>query len=184
MKTLWVILVLASFSIMGCDTNGITEAEAESQIATASSSANTGSKDCGCRNVQAIVNVTLDPETFVSEGTVRGDINGTAGLTPDPTSLAPVTGEIFPPLEPQTFAFMGQAVISTKRGDFTLRVAGINESVPGGVSAQFGKITDGTGVYSGATGTLFFAAQNDNETGLGARLELSGQICYSRSRCN
>lgn len=180
MKSIGLLLFVGGFLVTSCDTNGIVEDEAH--VAVASSAVN--DNDCGCRNVEAVVNVVLNPETLTTEGTIRGGINGTVALTIDPSSISPVSGEIFPPLEPGTIVFMGEADISTKRGDFKLRVGGINEAVPGGVSAQFGKITDGTGVYYGSAGTFFVAAQNDNETGLSAELNLNGRICYSRRACN
>ncbi|MFK7848377.1 MAG: hypothetical protein AB8G77_24020 [Rhodothermales bacterium] len=183
-KSIYVFFLIVGFIITGCDANSITEEESPvAPAALGGDHAYKKNQDCGCRNIEAELLVTLNPETLVTEGTIRGDINGSVGLIADPSSIAPVSGDLYPPLEPQTVVFMGQATLATQRGDLMIRVAGVSESVAGGVSAQFGKITGGTGRYSNATGTFFFAAENLRESGLTSRLDMEGQICYMPKSC-
>ena len=182
MAKIALVALVAVLLLAGCDSQALVT-EDETELLTSSQSVRNGSRQsCGCQMIKGIINVTLDPESLTTEGVSRGGIKGKVGLVVDPASIVPIVSEQFPPVVAETWSFLAEALFTTKKGDLTMRVGGINEGIPGGVSAQIGKIIGGTGIYEGSTGTFFFSAQNDEETGLNVELNMQGEICYAEKR--
>ena len=126
--------------------------------------------DSGCEFVEATL-VSFTDDGLTTQGVIRGDIEGTTmfqigELTPIGTSLA----------------YTGSLTIMTEDGSFTTTSTGAFEPAPGGLGTQYDRLIpeDGTGIYAGATGELFFNYRT-NEAGNGFLSSVSGTICLADS---
>ena len=180
MKQTVGFIILAFLVFSGCDFSEVEETDNPEIVAASATSDDNG---CGCKTIKGTVQSVVDFETFTAQGSIDGDLKGSILFTGDPTAVSPISGETYPPLNPETLTFTGQVEISTKKGTITTRSVGVFEAGPLGNGTQFDHIVSGTGDYADATGTLFFNVQSD-ESGANFFEEVSGQICMSKKVCS
>jgi hypothetical protein len=135
----------------------------------------TGEKRCG--RVSANLIAVVDFATFTADGAIHGTLNGAIHYDGDATSVIPVNGSLFPPAR-DALAFSGQLTISTVHGDLVTRNAGVFETGPFGKGTEIGNVVDGTGIYAGATGSLYFTTRSDG-SGTVFSERVSGTVCLS-----
>lgn len=119
-----------------------------------------------CRPVRA--------EIDLSTGTISGNLhlNGTVAFSSDGSGTPPLTA-------PATSSvFSGPLVITTARGTLTVRETGMFSSrtgnPDGAVLVSWGDSANGTGVFEGLTGDLFFTGQNVDGVFL---VKVQGALC-------
>jgi len=138
-----------------------------------------GARHSGCHRVNAeIIDApTTDgctsPFGFCAAGNASGNqgLNGTTFYTFDGFSPAPATA-------PGLGESSGILVYTTAHGTLTVRETGIGNmgaKALGGVGASLEQVLEGTGRFTGATGTLYLAstAANGQYTAI-----VTGQLCY------
>jgi len=83
---------------------------------------------------------------------------------------------VYPPVEPaSTWTYRGTLVLSTKLGDLVTTDVGVLDTV-GGVFTELVRVQSGTGLYVGATGTLYmFGTTYADGSGFGG--DVRGQLC-------
>jgi hypothetical protein len=181
MKNLIVpsILLVVALLLVGCDQGELVSLpvdEPTQEIASVNTAAEDDENDCGCRAIEATLFSSADFNAFTAEGIIVGDLDGSIMFTGDPNSVAQITSQTFPPLNPTTSSFTSQLEITTDDGMLTTRGVGVAEFGPFGVGAEFHRIIAGTGAFSEATGTLYFNVVAD-ETGANFVEDVSGEIC-------
>lgn len=124
----------------------------------------------GCKAVKANQRVALTGPT-----TTAGVITGN-GLLKGTTAFAFTTGPT-PTAEPGVSFYAGDLTITTDRGVLTTRDVGLFDTARG-VFTDVGRVTGGTGVFAGATGTLFF--NGTTADGATFAVALAGELCLAR----
>ncbi len=130
--------------------------------------------DDGRVEIEATIESALSASGFRTEGTIRGDLEGTTTFDGDALSLGVI---VDPPngLTGTTLSYTGTLTIVTEDGTLTTRGAGIFEAVPFGVGTQFDRVVSGTGIFEGATGVFYFNFVAD-ETGAVFTSAVTGEI--------
>lgn len=83
---------------------------------------------------------------------------------------------VTPPVEPATtWTYAGELVVSTWLGELTFSDVGIFDTA-GGAFTEFDRLTSGTGLFEGASGTLFINGFGF-EDGTGFASDIRGTIC-------
>ena len=138
-----------------------------------------------CHNVRAklvVVRVSANcssPVDFCSAGTIAGGgiVNG--ALAGNVLGLAPGAG--LPGLVPSsTLSFVAVHTIETARGILTMLGTGVFDTARGEF-AEIDPVTSGTGVFQGATGTLWLTGTS-SDGGVSFAGDVIGQVCVARSR--
>lgn len=130
-----------------------------------------------CHSINTTQTTVADFANFTTAGEIKsGFLKGETTFTGDPSSLTPITGSTAPPVELQTFSYTGELEITTAKGTLTTRSVGVFEGVPFGRGSQFDHVIDGTGLYAGANGFLYFNFVAD-ETGGAFTSTVSGEVC-------
>lgn len=177
MKTIIYLTALILIpTLAGCDQEAALVTSPDTLPGVEAAKAADDEHDCGCTDIEATLFSVVDFATFTAEGTIVGDLEGAISFTGDPTSVTPVSGDNFPPLDPTTSAFTSRLVITTEAGTLTTRGVGIAEFSPPGVGAEFHRIIGGTGTFVGSTGTLYFNVEGD-ASGQRFTEAVTGQIC-------
>lgn len=117
------------------------------------------------------------PVNFCAAGVVLADglLNGTT--TAVVLGLAPSVG--LPGVEPATTAsYAGERTITTHQGVLTLRFTGVFDTARGEFS-ELERVQDGTGKFSGATGTLFVFGTSSAD-GTSFQAQIQGEICTAK----
>lgn len=123
-----------------------------------------------CKAVEARQRVALTgPTTTAGVITNNGLLKGTTAFTfttgPTPTA------------EPAVSFYAGDLTITTDRGTLTTRDVGLLDTARG-VFTDVGRVTGGTGVFAGATGTLFF--NGTTADGATFAVAIAGELCLAR----
>lgn len=116
----------------------------------------------GCHAVHAVIidapstENCMSPFGFCAAGEARGNqgLNGSTLFTLDGFSSAPATAPGFGETS-------GVLVYTTRHGTLTVRETGVGNmgsKALGGVGASLEQVLEGTGRFSGATGTLYLAS--------------------------
>lgn len=141
-----------------------------------------------CTRVRADIDTTITAEDCTSpyglcaagEVTRNGLLGGTTWFVGEGLGGGAV-GEpsvVTPPVEADTtWTYAGTLVITTDDGTLTLEDVGVYDTV-GRPYSEFQRVVDGTGVFEGATGTLFSYGWA-KEDGSGFRGRLRGKICWA-----
>ena len=130
-----------------------------------------------CHQINTTLRSVANLAEFTTEGEIQsGILKGTTKFVGDGTSLTQITGESSRPIEPSTFSYTGDLKITTPKGTLTSRSVGLFESVPFGFGTQFDRVIDGTGLFEGTKGFLFYNFATD-ETGAAFTSQVSGEIC-------
>jgi hypothetical protein len=123
-----------------------------------------------CKKVDADQDVTVTgPGTTTGTITRGGILNGTtsdvftSGFTPTP--------------DPDTFSYTDTLTITTDQGMLTTSDVGIFD-IARGVFSSIARITSGTGIFAGATGTFFISGSTTD--GIHFQDRIIGQICLAR----
>ena len=133
-----------------------------------------------CQDIDTASTVAADVANFSSDGSIdSGPLQGTTHFTGDPESVVAIVSQVSPPLEPMTFSYTGDTVISAQGGVLTLRGAGVFERKPFGAGTLFSRVLTGTGGFAGATGSLYFNFSSDDQGNLTGTL--TGSICTPTS---
>jgi hypothetical protein len=136
-----------------------------------------------CRKVKAAVAVVstsencTSPIAFCSTGTVSagGMLNGAFAGTV--LALAPAAG--LPAFVPAaTVSFVANHAIETPRGTLSMVGTGVFDTARG-VFAEADPITGGTGVFAGATGTLWLTGTSP-DGGATFAGDVTGEVCVAR----
>ena len=123
-----------------------------------------------CKAVDADQEATLTtPLTTTGSITRGGILNGTTADAFDPLSITPT-------IVPTTIAFTDTLTITTDQGTLTTSDQSLFDTVAG-VFSTIAKITGGTGIFAGATGTLFISGYTTNGTDFQDRI--IGEICLA-----
>jgi hypothetical protein len=131
-----------------------------------------------CEKIDASYVAAPDPDSFSSTGEITsGLLQGATRFTGDTASLVQLSAPVFPPVEPLTFAYTGDTMITTAQGSLTVRGAGVFERVPSGRGTLLNRVIDGTGIFTGSTGFLFFNF-NFGEQGM-FESTVAGEICLA-----
>jgi hypothetical protein len=134
--------------------------------------------------------------TFFSEGCTSPVGLCTAGQVTTPTGAilgvasytaqgigGGVVGEasvVTPPVEPSTtWTYAGELVISTALGELVMSDVGIFDTA-GGAFTEFDRVVSGTGLFTGASGTLFINGFGF-EDGSGFYSDIRGTLCVPAS---
>jgi hypothetical protein len=137
-----------------------------------------------CQQVRAkehAVRVTegcTSPVGFCVEGIISGGgwINGKTKATI--LGLAPSVG--LPGIEPETtLSVAGHRTIETQHGILTLRFTAVFDTARGEFSELL-RVTDGTGKFLGATGTLYLTGRLSAD-GISIEGDFTGVICLAGS---
>ena len=156
---------------------------AESSATTVDASAN------GCKKVEGRVNITSVPSGCSSplhmcgEGTIKGDIKGQVSVATTWMGLSALLPEMPPasPLPGMSNAYVifmtADTVFTTADGTLTSQDATTLSGLTGEY-AEVITITEGTGSYAGATGTIIAAGTSSLESG-SASGTYSGNICFN-----
>lgn len=135
-----------------------------------------------CQAIKAKEHAVLVTEGCTSpvglcvEGVITGGgwINGTTRATI--VGLAPSVG--LPGIEPETtLSAAGDRTIVTSHGTLTLRFTAVFDTARGEFSELL-RITEGTGKFLGATGTLFL---NGRLSGISVEGDFTGAVCLANS---
>ncbi len=135
-----------------------------------------------CQRIRAkehAVRVTegcTSPVGFCVEGVINGGgwINGKTSATI--LGLAPSVG--LPGIEPETtLSVAGDRTIVNSQGTLTLRFTAVFDTARGEFSELL-RVTDGTGKFLGATGTLFLTGQLSAD-GISIEAEVTGVVCLA-----
>lgn len=124
----------------------------------------------GCKAVKADQRVALTgPATTAGAITNNGLLKGTTAFafTAGPTPTA----------EPGVAFYAGDLTIATDRGTLTTRDVGLFDTARG-VFTDVGRVTGGTGVFAGASGTLFFNGATADGTTFA--VAIGGELCLAR----
>jgi hypothetical protein len=133
--------------------------------------------DGRCHTIRATQAAVADFEAFTTTGEITsGLLKGTTRFTGDQTSLTQITGTDSPPINLLTYSYTGDLKITTRKGTLTTRSVGVFEGIPFGVGVQFDRIIEGTGVFEGADGVLFFRFKAD-DTGAAFTSSVNGEVC-------
>ena len=100
-----------------------------------------------------------------------GLLNGTTFYVVD--SVGPGAGVGLNPAEVLSYA--GELTITTRRGTLTTQDLGVVDYAEG-VFSEFDIVTGGTGIFEGATGTLFIFGSATPESFMG---KIEGKICLA-----
>ena len=73
-------------------------------------------------------------------------------------------------------SYTGDLQITTPKGTLTTRSVGVFEGGPFGRGTQFDRVIAGTGLYSGASGFLYFNFEA-NDTGAAFTSSVVGEVC-------
>jgi hypothetical protein len=137
-----------------------------------------------CQQVRAkehAVRVTegcTSPVGFCVEGVIAGGgwINGKTKATI--LGLAPSVG--LPGIEPETtLSVAGDRTIETSHGTLTLRFTAVFDTARGEFSELL-RVTDGTGKFVGATGTLYLMGRLSAD-GISIEGDFTGEVCLADS---
>lgn len=129
-----------------------------------------------CLDIDTPYTIQADSDAFSGNGSIAdGPLRGNTRFTGDASSLVPIVSTPSPPLEPLTFSYAADTVITTPTGTINLRGAGVFERVAGGHGSLFNRVTGGTGAYTGATGRLYY--NFDTQAGGRVSGRLSGEVC-------
>jgi hypothetical protein len=132
-----------------------------------------------CHSINTTQTAVADFENFTTTGEIKsGFLKGMTNFTGDPLSLTQITSAASPPVVPETFSYTGDLQITTPKGTLTTRSVGVFEGVPLGRGAQFDRVIAGTGLYSGATGFLYFNFEAD-DTGAAFTSTVNGEVCIN-----
>ncbi len=127
--------------------------------------------DSDCQTINAFL-VSTTEDGVTTEGVITGDLEGTTMFAID----------LDPPPSPvgNSLAYTGSLTITTEDGSFTTNGTGVFEPGPGGLGTQFDRLDpeQGTGIYAGATGELFFNFRT-NDAGDGFASVVTGTICLA-----
>ncbi len=141
-------------------------------------------EDNPCKQVRAkehAVRATegcTSPVGFCVEGVITGGgwINGKTKATI--LGLAPSVG--LPGIEPETtLSVVGDRTMVTSHGTLTLRFTAVFDTVRGEFSELL-RVTDGTGRFLGATGTLYLTGRLKAD-GISFEGDFTGVICLAGS---
>jgi hypothetical protein len=133
--------------------------------------------DGPCHTIHATQTAVADFEAFTTAGGITsGLLKGTTRFIGDRASLTPISGTDSPPIKPLTSSYTGDLKITTRKGTLTTRSVGVFEGVPFGVGVQFDRVIEGTGVFEGAEGVLFFRFEAD-DTGAAFTSSVRGEVC-------
>ena len=126
-----------------------------------------------CRKVRANQSVTNN-----GDGTTSGTV--TQGGILNGTTRAVFTSPLTPTPSANVFSYNGNLTLTTNRGVLKLIDNGIFD-VGHGLFADIGRIdgTNSTGIFAGATGTLFFTGTSP-DGGATFEDEITGEICLDR----
>jgi hypothetical protein len=145
--------------------------------------ANVLAQSATCQNVMAklatarFTSGCTSPVAFCATGTITGGGLVHGATTAVVLGLAPAVG--LPGIEPNTtLSYVGDRVIETEHGTLTLRFTGVFDTVRGEFS-ELERVMGGTGVFEGATGTLWLTGSSFNDNN-NFRGDLTGQICSAR----
>jgi hypothetical protein len=137
-----------------------------------------------CQQVRAkehAVRVTescTSPVGFCVEGVITGggSINGKTKATI--LGLTPSVG--LPGIEPETtLSAAGDRTIETSHGTLTLRFTAVFDTVRGEF-AELLRVTEGTGKFLGATGTLYLTGRLGAD-GISIEGDFTGEVCLAGS---
>lgn len=129
-----------------------------------------------CRDVSTHVRMFINQIVFVLAGTAEGDLRGAVEFFGDPAS----DQILRPSLANPSSSFAGDLRVVTRDGVLHTRSVGIFESIFDGGGTTVERVIDGTGIYSGATGTLNLNFDiNDDFSVLSG--ELAGRLCTDSS---
>jgi hypothetical protein len=124
-----------------------------------------------CKAVDADQAVTVTGATTTTGTITRGGIlNGTTADV-----IAPLS--ILPSAVPTTITFSETLTITTDKGTLTTNDQSIFDTAAGVFSA-IAKVTGGTGIFAGATGTLFISGTAVSATEFEDRI--IGEICLAK----
>lgn len=140
-----------------------------------------------CTRIRANIDTTIDAASCTSpvglcaagEITRNGLLSGTTYFTGEGLGGGAVGEEsiVSPPIVPDTtWTYAGTLVITTCDGTLTLEDVGVYDTV-GRPYSEYQTVVDGTGVFAGASGTLFSYGWA-KEDGSGFRGRLRGKICW------
>ena len=130
-----------------------------------------------CHKINTTITSVADLSTFTTQGEIKsGFLKGTTVFIGDAESLTLITSENSPPVVPSTFSYTGNLEITTKKGTLTTRGVGLFEAGPLGLGTQFDRVIDGTGLFEGADGYLFFNFETD-DSGSVFTGSVIGEVC-------
>jgi hypothetical protein len=130
-----------------------------------------------CHKINTTLTSVADFTTFTTTGEIKsGFLKGTTVFTGDGASLALITSVPSPPVEPFTFSYTGDLVVTTPKGTLTTRGVGVFKFSPFGLGSQFDRVIGGTGFFEGAEGHLYFDIVTD-ETGAVFTNQVTGEVC-------
>jgi hypothetical protein len=141
-------------------------------------------EDGRCKQVRAkehavrVIEGCTSPVGFCVEGVIAGGgwINGKTKATI--LGLAPSVG--LPGIEPETtLSAAGDRTIETSQGTLTLRFTAVFDTVRGEFSELL-RVTEGTGKFLGATGTLYLNGRLSAD-GISIEGDFTGVICLAGS---
>lgn len=123
-----------------------------------------------CKAVDADQAVTVTgPATTTGTITRGGILNGTTADI--------ITSPFSPTADPNTFSFTDTLTITTDKGTITTSDVAIFD-VAAGVFSSISKITSGTGIFAGATGTLFISGSTTDFVNFEDRI--IGEVCLAQ----
>lgn len=138
-----------------------------------------GTDDMRCKRVEGrLTSVSVTQDCTNANGCFAGVITGDRSIRGTFRAVAfgfaPSVG--LPGLEPEsTLSFAGERTIETAQGTLRLRLTGVFDTARREFS-ELERVTDGTGRFEGATGTLWLAGTSNADATAFEAL-VTGQLC-------
>jgi hypothetical protein len=129
-------------------------------------------------SIDAIYEAVLDPSAFRSVGRIlSGPLEGSTIWTGRAAAAHPAVEATA--LE-GAISYTGELEIRTEQGTLKMLNVGVFEPKPYGTVTGTHRIIEGTGIFDGAQGDLFWYGQATNEAGTEFRKNLRGQLQIKR----
>lgn len=125
---------------------------------------------CTAGDLTSWTGYTLGVANYTAQGLGGGAVGEASVVTP--ASAEPAS----------TWTYAGTLVITTSYGELVLSDVGVFDTA-GGAFTEFDRVTSGTGLFSGATGTIFINGFGF-EDGTGFQSDLRGTVCVPATSPN